>query len=58
MLIMRNQTSWCRFLCFSSRLTIGLLKNHRTPKQLCCLLLNMPVQYQTISIIAMIVSWE
>jgi hypothetical protein len=56
MLIMRNQTSRCWFLCFSSRLTIYLLKNNRTPQQLCYLILNMPVHYQSSSIIAIIVS--
>ncbi len=30
-LVMRHQMSCCQFLCFSSRLTCGLLKNHRTP---------------------------
>jgi hypothetical protein len=44
--------------CFSSRLTSGHLKNHRTPQQLCCLRPNMLVQYQSSSIIAMIVSRE
>ncbi len=36
----------------------GLLKNHRTPQQLCCLTPNAPVQYRTSSLIAMIVSQE
>ncbi len=36
----------------------GLLKNHRTHQQLCCLIPKAPVQYQPSSIIAMIVSGE
>jgi hypothetical protein len=57
-LVMRYQMSCCRFLCFTSRLTCGLLKNHRTPKQLYCFMPNTPVQCQSSSLIAMIVSWE
>ncbi len=57
-LVMRHQMSCCRFLCFSSRLTCGRLKNHRTPQQLCCFIPNTPVQYRLSSIIAMIMSWE
>ncbi len=47
-----------RFLCFSSGLTCGLLKNHRTPQLLCCFIPTAQVQYQSSSIITMIVSWE
>jgi hypothetical protein len=34
--VLRHQMSCCRFLYFSSWLTCGLLKNHRTLQQLCC----------------------
>ncbi len=40
MFVMRHQMSCCRFLCFSSGLTCDLLKNHRTPLQLCCFILR------------------
>jgi hypothetical protein len=50
--------SCCRFLCFYSRLTCGLLKKHRTPQQLCCFIPTAPVQYQLSSLITMIVSRE
>ncbi len=55
-LVMRYQMSCCWFLSLFSGLTRGLLKNHRTPQQLCCLKPNTPVQYWSSSIIAMIVS--
>ncbi len=53
---MRHQKTCCWILCFSSRLTCGLLKNHKTPQQLCCLMPNTPEQYQSNSIIAITVS--
>jgi hypothetical protein len=53
--VMRHHMSCCQFLCFS---TYGLLKNHRTPQQLCCFILTAPVQYQSSSIITIIVSHE
>jgi hypothetical protein len=40
-LVMRHQMSSCRFLCSSSGLTCGLLKNHS--QKLCCLTPNTPV---------------
>ncbi len=60
MLVMRQQMSCCWFLCLSSGLTCGLLKNHRTPQQLCCFQTysNTAVQYQSSCIIAMIVLRE
>jgi hypothetical protein len=57
-LVMRHQMSCCRFLCLSSELTCGLLKNHRALQQLCCCIPNTSVQYQSNTIIAMIVSQE
>ncbi len=57
-LVMRHQMSCCQFLSFSSGLTHSLLKNHRNPQQLCCLIPITPVQYQLSSITAMIVSSE
>jgi hypothetical protein len=47
--VMRHQMSCCRFLCFSSGFTCGLLKNHRTPQQICCFIPTAPVQYQQVS---------
>jgi hypothetical protein len=34
--VMRHHIFCSWLLCFSSGLTCGLLKNHRTPQQLCC----------------------
>jgi hypothetical protein len=51
-LAMKHQMSCCWFLCYC------LLKNHRTPQQLCCTIPNTTVQYQSSSIVAMIVSRE
>jgi hypothetical protein len=39
----RHRMSCCRFLCFC------LLKNQRTPQQLCCSIPNTPLQYQSSS---------
>jgi hypothetical protein len=58
LLVMRHQMSCCRFLCISSRLPRGLLENQRIPQQLCCFVPTTPVQSQSSSIIAMIVSLE
>jgi hypothetical protein len=55
---MRHQMASCWFLCFSSGLTCGLLKNHRNPKQFHFFMHNTSVQYQFSSIIAMSVSQE
>ncbi len=57
-LAMRHWMSWCWFLCFSSRVSRGLLKIHRNPQHLCCFISNTPMQYQLSSIIVMIVSRE
>ncbi len=40
--VMRHQMTCCRFLCFSIRLTCGLLKNHRTPPAALLLHTNRP----------------
>ncbi len=47
--VMKHQMSCCRFHCFSSGLTCGLLKNYRIPQQLCCFIPTAPVQYQSFS---------
>ncbi len=39
--------SCCWFLCFSSGLTSGLLKNHRTSQQLYCYIQYLTLQYRT-----------
>jgi hypothetical protein len=52
------EMSCCWFFCFSSWLTRGLLKNHRTPQQLWCFIPHTLVQYQLSSIIANILSQE
>ncbi len=51
--VVKHQTTCYQFICFSIGLTPDLLKNHRTPQQLCCLIPNAPVQYQSSSIITM-----
>ncbi len=56
--VMRHRMTCFRFLCFSSGLTCGLLKNHRTPQQLCCFTPIATVQYQWTSVITMVVSQE
>ncbi len=43
---------------FFKRAHSGLLKSHKTPQKLCCLMPNTTVQYQSNYIIAMIVSRE
>ncbi len=56
--VMRRQMSCSRFLCFSSGFPCGLLKNQRTPQQLCCSIPTTPMQFQSSSIITMIVSQD
>ncbi len=56
--VMRHQMSCCRFLYFFSGPTCGFLKKPQNPQQLCCFITIAPVQYQSSSIIALIVSWE
>jgi hypothetical protein len=53
MFVMRHQMSCYRFLCFSSGLTCGLLKKQYIEPPAAA-----PVQYQSGSIITMIVSRE
>ncbi len=56
--VMRHRMTCFRFLCFSSGLTCGLLKNHRTHQQLCCLTPIATLQYHLTSVITMVVSQE
>jgi hypothetical protein len=52
--VVRHLMTCCRFLSFFIGLTCGLLKNHKPPS----LKPTAPVQYQSSSIIAMIVLQE